>query len=88
MTPGEAEYLAARTYDAIDLCEVGAVAHPDDFAQYAAGWAADRERIESDLAGLRACEAQRATTCPHVEAHAENYADGLRRTARLYGVTR
>ncbi len=90
MTPDEAADLAARTCTAMN----GAA---EELAEGRAGYewvAADRERVASDLAGLRArghgalcpfcCRVRHiAPDCPD----ACRYADGLARTARLYGVT-
>lgn len=89
MTPAEAEDLAARTLAAIDACSEFSSVHR-------MGYAADRERVASDLAGLRqhypftdgigreCChDSSRPMPCPD----ARRYADGLKRTAALYGVT-
>lgn len=78
MTPAQAADLAARTIEAIDV-DFGM---PDTLA-------ADRERVASDLDGLRhhaapsVCSPDEPRPCPD----ARRYADGLRRTAALYGVT-
>lgn len=77
MTPAEAEVLGARTLAAIE-----------DYARhanYVQLVAADRERVAADLAGLQECHAGGG---PWVEEenHAGRYAEGLRRTAALYGV--
>jgi hypothetical protein len=82
VTPAEAEALAERTVAAID-------------ADTRYETLADRERVASDLAGLRrhqpeapdgyACASCRTSglwPCP--DAHA--FSDGLLRTAALYGV--
>jgi hypothetical protein len=82
MPPDEAADLAARTFAAIDAVN-GGPAHDGTHA-------ADRERVASDLAGLRDCY-RVSFTGDRVgkghEGHATRYADGLRRTATLYGVT-
>lgn len=84
MTPDVAADLAARTLAAID--------EPGPFRQHFARMhAADRERVASDLAGLR----DHTTAGGWCSVHdywlgcddAARYADGLRRTAALYGVT-
>lgn len=88
MTLDQAEDLAARTLAAIDAAYRGC---PPTLPDYAA----DRERVQSDLAGLQqhvyspihgVCRCQPLGAdqpCPD----ARRYADGLRRTAALYGVT-
>ncbi len=76
MTPDQAADLAAR----ILAAPPGTVSEDR--------YAADRERVESDLAGLRECWHWRhGNLWPTIEHHATRYAEGLRRTAALYGVT-
>lgn len=84
MTTDQAADLAARTLAAIDANADAGDGIGDE------SHAVDRERVASDLAGLRGhnnvgtdwcvCE---TPFCPD----AARYADGLRRTAALYGVT-
>ncbi len=77
------EDLAARINAAIDA----------EQATWNGGWAwrfaADRERVASDLAGLRECYLLDGQTPKSKQdgLHARRYADNLTRTARLYGVT-
>lgn len=47
---------------------------------------ADRDRVGSDLAGLRECWENGVVPMLHV-LHAARYEAGLRRTAALYGVS-
>lgn len=47
---------------------------------------ADRARVESDLAGLRACAAVTEYGHPFDDGHEQRYTDGLKRTADFYGV--
>lgn len=88
MTPEQAADLAARTLAAIDADAQG---HYFACAQCTA----DRARVESDLAGLR------RHLCDHLCSggdycwpgdgpcpDAARYADGLIRTAALYGLVR
>jgi hypothetical protein len=79
MTPAEAETLAARTLHAIDA----------ELTRYEAS--ADRERVASDLLGLReVCAYWRTNGLegdPTGHSHGRRYADGLKRTAALYGIT-
>lgn len=87
MTPAEAEALAARTLAEIAYWE-NRGDNPDPHI-------ADRERVASDLAGLRShlastveeddwwCWFCREGDCED----APRYAASLRRTAALYGVT-
>jgi hypothetical protein len=80
MTPDEATDLAAKTLAAIDALDYSRLRLDIDQA--------DRERVESDLAGLRDCWSFRWGEYFHdLAPHAERYMDGLRRTAALYGVT-
>lgn len=84
LTVSEADALADRTLLAIDgiTMQVGALTgRAED----------DRERVLSDLAGVHShydsggwctCDSHRAGQCED----AGRYAEGLRRTARLYGV--
>jgi hypothetical protein len=76
----QAEALAARVLVAIDQYD-----HP----MHSAGAVldADRERVASDLAGIRDSARLLAVRTETDEIHhARRYADGLLRTARLYGV--
>ena len=82
MTPQEVEALANRILAAIrhDVLNNG---HGEDRHH-----AADRERVASDLAGLLAhlvtpdAHSCYSPVCPDTQ----RYAEGLRRTAALYGV--
>jgi hypothetical protein len=75
LTLEQAEDLAARTLAAI------AYRHRDAPCTWrCAPDLADRERVASDLAGLREHERR---CC----SDGRRYEDGLRRTAALYGVT-
>lgn len=51
--------------------------------------AADRQRVASDLAGLRDVETFQECKCGcwQMNPHAYRYSDGLIRTAKLYGAT-
>jgi hypothetical protein len=87
LTVEQAEDLTARTFDAIDA-RLGDL-HPA-LRHGALNLNADRERIASDLAGLRECWGNLPPDrgpWTHFERHARRYSDGPRRTARLYGVT-
>ncbi len=84
LTVEQAERLAAATFGRIDAMDTGlrsTLGHRRLMA--------DRERVESDLAGLRAHSGLHR--CPRIPAvpcaDARRYSDGLRRTAALYGVT-
>ncbi len=95
MTPDQAADLAVRTLAAIDRRE----ALRPEWHPMTAYFAADRERVASDLAGLRDhqpghycvgrehwryfSDGPAPVHCPD----ARRYADGLRLTAALYGVT-
>jgi hypothetical protein len=83
MTPAAAARLAARTLTAIDQACDGRVGEPLP--------AADRDRVASDLLGLREVWAYWRTNGldgdPTGHSHGRRYADGLRRSAALYGVT-
>lgn len=87
MTPQQAQELADRALAVIDYWEVANSANPDPHV-------ADRERVASDLAGLRqhvphAVASGECAWCecaPYPCADATRYAAGLIRTARLYGV--
>ena len=78
MTPDEAQALADRILAAIE---------GDDALSHGYGWhtEADLERVASDLAGLSQCEVDLCGD--DADGHARRYADGLLRTASLYGVT-
>lgn len=88
MSPDEAADLAARTLAALD--DIG----PCDCDR--CDLDVDRERVASDLAGLRdhrehgfrngKCARCQGTFAWPCHDH-DRYADGLRRTAELYGVT-
>lgn len=75
-----AEDLAARTLSAIDARYPNAQGRLGEFI------AADRERVTSDLAGLRECWQNGIVPMTHV-LHAARYEANLRRTAALYPVT-
>ncbi len=85
LTLGEAEAFAARTLAAIERMYGAAYSRKERGD-------ADRERVASDLAGLRECY---VSTPPYGQSvlrtgelvHARRYSDNLRRTAALYGVT-
>lgn len=84
MTPEAAADLAART--------LAVIGHPteDDWDTVPPSHAAaDRERVASDLAGLRLLwslyEGERLSWMQWEPLHTL-FVDGLRRTARLYGV--
>ncbi len=88
LTLDEAEDHAARTLAAIDDAFKG-------WGQSLPQYAADRERVASDLAGLREHQPgdypDECGVCLHVVDEdicpdARRYLDGLRRTAALYGV--
>ena len=84
---GQAEQLAERTLTAIDAAP--GVCSPDEYAT-------DRERVASDLEGLRECEEAASRMLDRrevwsrdvaaVQRAARRFSDGLLRTARLYGV--
>lgn len=85
----DAERLAERTLAAI-------VARQEKAADYR-HYLADRERVASDLAGVRQHEPE-GHTCENTDSvywssleypcdDARRYSDGLLRTAALYGVT-
>jgi hypothetical protein len=77
VTPQEAETLAARVLAAIDA----------ELTRYEAY--ADRERVQSDLLGIREVHAWcRIHDVPYEPgfSHARRYTDGLKRTAALYGI--
>lgn len=87
MTPAEAEALAERTLAAINRrcgpCEQCTVEE--------CATAADRERVASDLAGWQAHALNLGNHDDHGDdgdecPDARRYADGLLRTAALYGV--
>jgi hypothetical protein len=82
MTPAAAASLAARTLTAIDQACAGRVGEPLP--------AADRDRVASDLLGLREVWAYWRTHGlegdPTLHSHGRRYADGLKRTAALYRV--
>jgi hypothetical protein len=77
MTPTQAEVLAERIIAAIEASE-------DDVPHERRG--IDRDRVASDIAGLRECWQNGVIPMLHV-LHAARYEAGLRRTADLYGVT-
>ncbi len=91
LTVQEAERLVTILLPTIARIE----RHIDDEPWATRVYAADRERVQSDLAGLRQhgeslrspgfCERcdRRLQPCPD----ARRYSDGLRRTAALYGVS-
>lgn len=82
LTPQEAADLAARTLAAID-------AYMRNTAPLSEKWCdADRERVVSDLAGFRQSWHPTNVDEPYADRvlHHARYADGLKRTARLYGV--
>jgi hypothetical protein len=83
LTLAEAEDLAARTLAAIFAEEQSARSeHRPDIAHCAP----DRERVASDLAGLRRYWlGTRFVARLIVTPYAEACSDNLRRTARLYG---
>lgn len=75
MTPAEAEDLAARTFAAMDTW----------LTKNASPWhAANRERVESDLAGLRLTDGMAGQVRHDLR---RIFADNLLRTAALYSVT-
>lgn len=81
LTLAQAEDVAARTLAAIST---------DPNSVESDHWAADRERLASDLAGLRECDyAMQNVPGAHEAAMLlrVRFAHGLRRTAALYGVT-
>jgi hypothetical protein len=85
LTLAKAEDLAARTL--VEMQHVGTYRPQVEWV------VADRERIASDLAGLRGhagVKALHAQVCPRCGKwpcdDALRYFDGLRRTAALYGV--
>lgn len=93
----DAERLAERTLAAIDV----AAAPHSTTDRVLLVYTADRERIASDLAGLREhsgdqSDAESEASCNPCWwmalrgatcADARRYSDGLKRTAALYGVT-
>jgi hypothetical protein len=93
LTVAQAEDLAVRTLAAIDALDMEERRYAD--VRHYWHYAADRERVASDLAGLRehhliehpahglVCRHGGTLPCPD----ARRYADGLLRTADLYGVT-
>lgn len=100
MTPDQAADLAARTLATIGVrqkCDRGEECPSPRCKTFNA----DRERVASDLAGLRehqpfqyddltgcdACCVEPTHWVPWLCPDAARYADGLRRTAALYGVT-
>lgn len=92
MTPAEAEALAAATLAAIAADDQAFLDrfghHPPYDSPREKHRRVDRERVASDLAGLRAHGP--ADDCGWGERPCPDrrrYADGLRRTAALYGVT-
>jgi hypothetical protein len=93
LTLEQAEDLAARTLAAIEEQECDAYALRGPFRSVTSHamrrCAADRERVASDLAGLRECIAA-ADSAPGLwttlHKHARRYSDNLRRTGALYGV--
>lgn len=85
MTPDEAEDLAFQIVAAIERDEAHATI--DGYGDH---YDADLSRIASDLAGLTEhvkdfCEER--GVCPDPCPDIRRYAEGLRRTAALYGVT-
>ncbi len=82
LTVPEGEDLAARTLAAIDKHDWHSTCTPGVTD-------ADRERVTSDLEGLRECWAisysDRLDLRDLMASHARRYSDGLRRTAALYG---
>jgi Ni,Fe-hydrogenase III component G len=78
----QAEDLAVRIVAAIDALDADERRYAD--VRHYWHYAADRERVASDLAGLRHCE--RFDEVASHRDHARRYADGLLRTADLYGV--
>ncbi len=91
LTLPEAEDLAARTLTGIDERHAWASRETDEgFYLLVISVVADRERVASDLAGLRECWAisysDRLDLRDLMASHARRYSDNLRRTAALYGV--
>lgn len=80
MTPDRAADLAARTLAAIDAQNSAAWAVFPGLSEYC------RERVASDLAGLRSCRQREPVVLIEHADHALRYAEGLKRTAALYGV--
>lgn len=79
----DAEHLAERTLAAIDRASLLGDISLDEAIN-------DRERVASDLAGLRAHlegDGEHVHRGADVCSDARRYSDGLRRTGRLYGVT-
>jgi hypothetical protein len=74
----QAEDLAARILAAIDLAGWDNAYAVDDYC---------RERVASDLDGLRKCLNSTISESPTVAAAARRFSDDLLRTAALYGVT-
>ncbi len=95
LTLPEAEDLAARTLTKLDT----AINHMADVEDHYTGGLLRlvRERVASDLAGLRECYSwptatpyvreTRVDVWPLMLSHARRYSENLHRTAALYGVT-
>jgi hypothetical protein len=91
LTVAQAEELAVRTLAAIDAFDADERRYAD--VRHYWHYAADRERIASDLAGLREHHliehSAHGLVCRHGETlpcpDARRYSDGLLRTADLYG---
>jgi hypothetical protein len=90
----QAEDLAVRIVAAIDTLDADERRYAD--VRHYWHYAADRERVASDLAGLRdhhrgsgilTDECERCYQMSDPCDDARRYADGLLRTADLYGVT-
>ncbi len=81
LTLEQAEDLAA--------CTLAAIAIADLPVTRGHHYAADRERVASDLAGLRECYRSDGTPLrgPRHVGHARRYSESLVRTAALYGQT-
>jgi hypothetical protein len=83
VTPAEAEALAARTLHAIPTLAVT--------TRMAAQHNENARRVQSDLLGLREVWAYWRTNGldgdPTDHSHGRRYAECLKRTAALYGVT-
>jgi hypothetical protein len=85
LTVEQAEDLAVRIVAAIDALDADERRYAD--VRHYWHYAADRERVASDLAGLRDASAVHGgPEGIRAERHARRYADGLLRTADLYGV--
>jgi hypothetical protein len=93
LTVAQAEDLAVRIVAAIDALDADERRYAD--VRHYRHYAADRERVESDLAGLRdhhrgsgilTDECGRCYQMSGPCDDARRYADGLLRTADLYGV--